>query len=344
MRIEPNMRAAVRHEPGAENAPGPAPLLRRSFLAVVLALLPMAQACAADFPNRALSLIVPFAAGGGTDSLARDLAARLQEKLGQPVVVENRGGAGGAIGAESVARARPDGHTLLFVTSTFVTHAASGERLPYDVQADFSPVALLGRGPLLLVAAQDTGWSTQAQFIEAARKDPGRIAYCSAGPGSINHLAGELFAQTAGVTMIHVPYKGSGPATTDLLAGRVQAFFATVPTILGQVKAKRVRLLAVTGRERSPLFPDAPTVAESGLPGYAVYTWWGVVAPAGTPADVVRALNRAINEASPALARRLVDEGAVPQQGPPEELAATIAQELKGWRALVQRAGLKLNP
>ena len=315
----------------------------KTVLAIVLAALQFASAHAADFPTRPVSLVVPFAAGGGTDSLARDLSVRLQERLGQPVIVENRGGAGGAIGAESVARAKPDGHTLLFVTSTFVTHAASEERLPYDVQKDFAPVALLGRGPMLLVSAEATGWNTLKDFVDAARRAPGTITYCSAGPGSINHMAAELFAQSANLSLIHVPYKGNGPAITDVLAGRIQAFFTTVPTILGQVKAKRVRLLAVTGRERSPLFPDTPTVAESGVPGYAVYTWWGIVAPAGTNADVVRALNKAINDASPTLARRMVDEGGMPQQGPPEDLAATIGEELKGWRELVKRAGLKLS-
>ena len=317
--------------------------MRHALVALALAALHFAQANAADFPSRPISLVVPFAAGGGTDSLARDLAVRLQEKLGQPVVVENRGGAGGAIGAEFVARARPDGHTLLFVTSTFVTHAASEEHLPYDVQADFAPIALLGRGPMLLVAADATGWNTPKDLIEAVRRAPGTIAYCSAGPGSINHMAAELFAQSAKLSMIHVPYKGNGPAIADVLAGRVQIFFTTVPTILGQVKARRVRLLAVTGRERSSLFPDTPTIAESGLPEYAVYTWWGIVAPAGTNADLVRTLNKAINDASPALGRRLVDEGGMPRQGPPEDLAATIGEELKGWRELVKRAGLKLS-
>jgi tripartite-type tricarboxylate transporter receptor subunit TctC len=297
------------------------------------------------FPQRPVTLVVPFAPGGGTDSVARDLGARLAEKLGQPVVIENKGGAGGTIGADFVARSRPDGHTLLLMTSTFVTHAATGAKLPYEPTRDFAPIALLGRGPLVVVTARDAKLESITALVAAAKGKPGTVAFCSAGPGSINHLAGELFAQRAGVTMTHVPYKGSGPAIVDLLAGRTQAFFATVPSILGQVKADKVKLVAVTSRERSPLFPGTPTVIEAGIPDYAVQTWWGVAGAAGTPAPIAAALNRAVNDASaaPDLAKRFADEGAERFAGPPEALAQTIVDELAAWRAVVKSAGLRFE-
>lgn len=298
-----------------------------------------------SFPSRPVTLVVPFAPGGGTDSVARDLAVRLGEKLGQTVVVENKGGGGGSIGADFVARSRPDGHTLLLMTSTFVTHAATGAKLPYEPTRDFAPVALMGSGPLVVVTARDANLASVPELVATAKARPGTISFCSAGPGSINHLAGELFAQRAGIAMTHVPYKGSGPAIVDLLAARTQAFFATVPSILGQVKAGKVRLIAVTSRERSPLFPSTPTVIETGIPDYAVQTWWGVAAAAGTPTALVGALNRAVNDATaaPDLAKRFDDEGAQRLAGPPEALARIIAEELAAWRAVVRTAGLRFD-
>ena len=234
------------------------------LLAGLALLLPAfcAPALAAEsYPSRPITLVVPFAAGGGTDSIARDMARTLADKLGQAVVVENRGGGGGSIGAGLVANARPDGYTLLFATSTFVTNAAAGISTTYDVRKSFAPIAMLGRGPLFVVTAKDLKLSSIADLRKRAAQPDADLNFCSAGNGSINHLAGELFKQKANVVMTHVPYKGSGPATVDLLAGRVQVFFATVPTILSQVRDQRVDLLAVTGKTRSPLFPDTPTVA-----------------------------------------------------------------------------------
>jgi tripartite-type tricarboxylate transporter receptor subunit TctC len=295
--------------------------------------------------QRPIVLVVPFAAGGGTDSIARELARHLQGKLGQPVLVDNRGGAGGAIGAAYVAQAKPDGHTLLFVTSTFVTAAATDRSLPYDVHRNFTPIAMLGRGPLLLVVNRDTGIASVRQLIATAKSRPDALNFVSAGPGSINHLAGELFQQRTGVRMTHIPYKGSGPATMDLISGQAQVFFATVPTILGQVRGERVRLLATTGSVRSTLFPDTPTVAETGVSRFSVDTWWGIVAPAGTPATVVATLVQAINDAgaSGALRKRFADEGAEPFRGSPADFAAVLADELKNWRKVVQDAGITLE-
>src|SRR5258706_7258688 len=204
---------------------------------------------------------------------------------------------------------------------------------------------MLGRGPLLLVVNKDTPITSVPQLIDAAKKKPDALNYVSAGPGSINHLAGELFVQRTGATMTHIPYKGSGPATLDLLAGQAQVFFATVPTILGQVKGERVRLIATTSAKRSKLFPDVATVQEAGVRDFAVETWWGVVGPPGLPAEIVRALNKAINEAAatPEMRRRFESEGAEPFSGAPSDLHAVLRDELDGWRRVVREAGLKVD-
>ncbi len=313
--------------------------------AALAALFP-AIAHAQSFPReRPVTLVVPFAPGGGTDSISRELARHLQERLGAAVVVDNRGGAGGAIAAAQVAGAKPDGHTLLFVTSTFVTVAATDRKLPYDVLKDFTPIAMLGRGPLLVVVNQDTGIASVAQLIDAAKGKPESLNYVSAGQGSINHLAGELFVQRTGAKMTHIPYKGSGPATLDLIGGNAQVFFATVPTILGQVKGGKVRLIATTSAARTRLFPDTPTLDEAGVKGYSVETWWGVVGPAGMPADVVRVLNKAINEAAAneELRKRFESEGADTFSGTPADLGNVLKDELEGWRKVVREGGLRIE-
>ncbi|MGZ5081220.1 MAG: Bug family tripartite tricarboxylate transporter substrate binding protein [Usitatibacter sp.] len=312
---------------------------------LLCALLPT-LALAQGFPQRALTIVVPFAPGGGTDSLARELSKLLQERLGQPVIVDNRGGAGGAIAAAQVAQAKPDGYTLLFVTSTFVTVAATDRKLSYDILKDFTPIAMLGRGPLLLVVNKEAGIASVAQLVEAAKKNPDSLNYVSAGQGSINHLAGELFVQRTGAKMTHIPYKGSGPATMDLIGGQAQVFFATVPTILGQVKGDKVRLIASTASARSRLFPNVPTVQESGVRDYSVETWWGIVGPMGLPAEIVRILNKAINDAAAGdeMRKRFETEGADPFAGTPSDLADVLRNELDGWRRVVREGGLKLEP
>ena len=319
-----------------------------TFRLVLLALATLLPASAApqSFPQqRPITLVVPFAPGGGTDSISRELAKHLQDKLGTAVVVDNRGGAGGAIAAAQVAAARPDGHTLLFVTSTFVTVAATDRKLGYDILKDFTPIAMLGRGPLLLVVNRETGIASVAQLVDTANKKPDSLNYVSAGQGSINHLAGELFVQRTGAKMTHIPYKGSGPATLDLIGGNAQVFFATVPTILGQVKGDKVRLIASTSSARTRLFPATPTLDESGVKGYNVETWWGVVGPAGMPADVVRTLNKAINDAaaSEELKKRFANEGADTFTGTPLEFGNVLRDELEGWRKVVREGGLKIE-
>ncbi len=299
----------------------------------------------ATYPQKPITMIVPFAPGGGTDSIARDLAKALAESLKQPVVVDNRGGGGGAIGAQMVAKADPDGYTLLFITSTFVTHAATETTPSYDVEKDYAPIAMLGRGPLMVVANKELGLKTIADAIAYAKKSPDGINYCSAGLGSINHLSGELFKQKTNIPMTHIPYKGSGPATLDLLAGRVQIFFATMPTMLQYVETNRVTLLAMTSEKRSPLFPNTPTVIESGIPGFEISTWWGVVAPAGTPASIVQSLNQEIQKAASKdpLKGRLLKEGAQLYQTTPAQMQKLLSNELQQWRSVVKSADMKLQ-
>ena len=316
-----------------------APCLALSLLALTGAAQAQSQTQSVDFSRKPITLVVPFAPGGGTDSIAREMARHLSDRLKTTIVVDNKGGAGGVIAAASVAKAPADGHTLLFVTSTFVTHAAFDPAPSYHPLKDFAPVAMLGRGPLLVVSSKASGILSLAQLMQTAKKNPGDVTYCSAGPGSINHLAAELYAQLAGVTMTHVPYKGSGPATLDLIAGRTQIFFATVPTIRAQVQEDRVNVLAVTSRTRSSLYPDVPTVMESGLNGYDVSTWWGVAAPAGTPANVVNALNAAINAVSPAIKDRLLSEGATPFSDSPDAFGQMISAELDDWRRVLKADG-----
>jgi tripartite-type tricarboxylate transporter receptor subunit TctC len=316
----------------------------RRWLFAAAAVLP-ALAAAQTYPDKPIRLIVPFAPGGGTDSIARDMAKTLGEKLGTAIVVENRGGGGGSIGANAVAHAAPDGYTLLFATSTFVTNAAAEGTTLYDVEKSFAPIALIGRGPLLVVTSKNLGVKSVAELRQLALEKPGAINFCSAGNGSINHMSGELFKQRAGVQMTHVPYKGSGPATMDLLAGRVQVFFATVPTILPHVRDHGVNLLAVTSKTRSPLFPDTPTMAEAGIPDFDVSTWWGVLAPAGTPPAVIDTLNAAVNEAAAGgvVRQRLTSEGAQSFKGTPADFAGVLHSELALWKGVVRQSGMKLD-
>jgi tripartite-type tricarboxylate transporter receptor subunit TctC len=303
-----------------------APLISTSFISRSV------QAQSVDLRRKPITLVVPFVPGGGTDSIARELAKHLSTELGVTVIVDNKGGAGGAIAAMGVAKAVPDGTTLLFTTSSFITHAASDPTPTYNPLRDFAPIAMLGRGPLLVVSSKASGIQSISALIKEARANPGGLTYCSAGPGSINHLAAELFTQMAGISMTHVPYKGSGPATIDLLAGRTQIFFSTVPTIRSHVREDKVNVLAVTSMSRSTMYPDVPTVVESGVADYEVSTWWGVTAPAGVPQETILALNTVINLVSPALKDRLLNEGATPVSNSPAFFAKTLEAELTAWK------------
>ena len=292
-----------------------------------------------------ISIMVPFAPGGGTDLLARELGRILPETQKLSVIIDNRGGAGGQIAARTTSKAPPDGTTLLFVTSTFITTAATQKTPSYDVEKDFTPIAMLGRGPLLVVSSNQSGLMSVREIVATAKAKPDSLNYVSSGVGGILHLATELFKQKAQINMTHVPYSGSGPAVIDLIAGRAEVFISTVPTILGQVQSKNVRLLAVTSDKRSPLFPDTPTLAEEGVPGLNLETWWGIVGPQNMPADLVAQLNASINEAAaaPAMRKRFEEEGATTFRGSSADFGAALKAEFNNWRRVVEAGNLYTN-
>lgn len=319
-------------------------VLRRAAALALLAVPFAASAQDYPSPKRPITIIVPYAAGGGTDNVARELAKLMSDKMGSPVIIENRGGAGGAIGSRQVAKADPDGYTLLFASSSFVTHAATEVKPSYDVNKDYAPIAMIGRGPLVVVAHKSSGAKNVKQLIEASKASPNGLDFCSSGPGTILHLAGELFKLKTGSKLTHVPYKGSGPAMTDLLAGRVHVFFTTVPAVMQYVKAGNLDLLAVTSAKRSPIFPDVPTVGEAGVPDYNITTWWGLLAPAGTPEPIVAKLNAIVNEvaAKEPLKSRLTNEGAEPYRGTPADFKSVLGSELKTWQDVAKATNLKM--
>jgi tripartite-type tricarboxylate transporter receptor subunit TctC len=300
---------------------------------------------AQQYPSKPITLVVPFVPGGGTDSIARDVGKLLSEKLEQAVIVENKGGGGGAIGANFVAKAPQDGYTLLFATSTFATNSSLESGLPFDADRDFAPVALIGKGPILIVSSKKLGVKSIQELLTSAKKKDMNLNFCSAGNGSINHLSGELFKAKTGIAMTHIPYKGSGPAVIDLIAGRTQIFFSTVPTILPFIKQNSVDLLAVTGAKRMALFPNTPSTEEVGIKDLDVSTWWGILAPANTPKVVIDKLNLAVNEiaSKEQIKERFASEGASIETGTPQEFQSTLRKELSMWKSLVKTSGLNSN-
>lgn len=319
-------------------------LLRRCAAAILaLSLLPAAPALAQGvYPTKPIRLVVPFTPGAGTDTVARFVAQKLSERMGQQVVVENRTGAGGAIGAAEVAKAEPDGYTLLFVASPFTTVAASAKNPGYDPVGQFVPVAPIASGPLAFVVNPAVPATTMREFVELARREPGKLNYGSAGPGSVNHLALELLMARTGTTIVHVPYRGIADATKDLIAGTLQAMTASIPAALPLAADKRVRVLAVTGPKRIPQMPDVPSWQEQGVANAEVINYWGIVAPAGTPRDAIAKLNaetrRVLAQAD--VRERLEREGAELIPGEPERLGVLIAGDLANWKKLIAEARL----
>ena len=300
------------------------------------------------FPSKPIRLIVPFPPGAGTDAIARLVAQRIGEQLGTGgpgIVVDNRTGAGGAIGAEAVAKSAPDGYTLLFVASPFTTVAAASRAASYDPIVDFASVAGIAAGPLVFVAGPSLTARSIPELIAMARARPGVINYGSAGTASVNHLALELLRQRAGIDIVHIPYKGIGPASADLLGGQIETLTATIAAMLPHLRQGKVRALAVTGTTRIALLPEVPTMIEQGVPDYDVVNYWGIVAPARTPRVIIERLNAEIQQllAAPALQTRLNAEGAAPIPGTPEKFSAFLRADLAKWRALIVEAGLKLD-
>ena len=311
-----------------------------------VALLAYPAAAQATYPRQPVKMIVPFAPGGTTDILARLIAARMGTDLRQQVVVENVGGAGGSIGAETAARARPDGYTVILHTaSTGAINTALYPNLKYDMRRDFVPVSLLTRTPNVLIARKDFPASDLAGFIAAAKRQPGEINYGSAGNGSILHLSGALLAKQAGIDIVHVPYRGAGPAMNDLVAGVIDVMFDNLPSALVQIRAGNVKPLALTTKTRTPALPNLRTVAEQGFPTYETDTWAAIFAPRGTPPAIVARLHRAAIAAvrDAVTAKRLSDLGAVVVGSTPQELARFRDQQLAYWTPIVRQSGARIE-
>ena len=311
------------------------------FFALVTAL-----AHAQTYPTKPIRLVVPFPPGGATDILARDVAQKLTEAWGQSVIVDNRPGAGGNIGSELVAKSAPDGYTLEMGTvGTHAINASLYAKMPYDHVKDFTPVILVAGVPNVLVVNPAVPANSVAELVAYAKANPGKLNFASSGNGTSIHLSGELFKVMAGVQITHIPYKGSAQALQDLLAGQVQLMFDNLPPSLPQIKAGKLRALAVTSATRAPALPDVPTLAESGLPGFEASSWFGILAPAGTPAPIVAKLNAEIAKylATPEAKEKLLKQGANPAGGTPEDFAKHIAAETAKWAKVVKDSGAKID-
>jgi tripartite-type tricarboxylate transporter receptor subunit TctC len=313
------------------------------FVAGAAAVARLAPVQAA-YPDRPIRMIVPSTPGGGTDLATRIVMPKLSEFLGQQIVIDNRGGASGNIGAELGARAAPDGYTLIAAIASLTSNASLMKKVPFDIERDFAPIALTVIVPSVLVSNPSLPAANVKELIAHIKSRPGQMQFASAGVGSMPHLMLEFFVSSAGLKMIHVPYKGAGLALTDIIAGHVPLMAANILSSLPQVKAGRLRAYGVTSAKRSPAAPDIPTIAEAGLPGYEAVTWFGVLAPAGTPRAIVTRLHtdvaRAVND--PAIRKRFIDDGADPSpSASPEAFAALIRAEVRKWAKVIKDAGIQ---
>lgn len=321
-------------------------LRARLFLTLTpAAILAAPQAMAAEpaYPNKPIRIIVGFPPAGSADIFARVVAQKLAEAWGQSVVIDNRPGAGSTIGSEIAANSTPDGHTLMAVSASYATSAGLYGKLKYDPVASFAPITLIASTPNLFLAHPSVPAKSAKDIIAASRANPGRFTMGSAGIGSITHLSGELFTLTAALKVVHVPYKGGGPALNAVVAGEINLTFVSLPASLGQVQAGRVRALGVTSARRSPVLPDVPTIAESGLPGYEARNWFGLLAPAATPRSIITKLNRQIVEIlrAPDVVASIDKQGADAEASTPEAFGAYVRFEIAKWTKVVKAAGLK---
>ncbi|SOZ38970.1 tripartite tricarboxylate transporter substrate binding protein [Cupriavidus neocaledonicus] len=301
------------------------------------------HAAPAAYPDRPIRLVVPYPAGGAADTVARTLAAPLGAKLGQTIVVDNRPGASGVIGAGAVAKAAPDGYTLLLDATAHSVNPSLQPRLPYDTVKDFAPISLVVLVPNLLVVPPDSPFKSPKDIVAAAKAKPGKLTYASAGPGTAQHLAAELFGQQSGLKLLHVPYKGGAPALSDLMGGQVDMMFSNMAASYPLVAGKKLKVLATTGTKRSAALPDTPTIAESGLPGYQVYEWNGLFAPAGTPQAIVDRLSALTREVlnSPEVSQRLAAIGAEPAGSRPEDFRKFVEGETAKWAKVIKQGSIR---
>jgi tripartite-type tricarboxylate transporter receptor subunit TctC len=317
-----------------------------SRILLLLLAVVFSSAASAQYPSKALRIVVPFAPGGSTDIFARLLGERLAAAFGQPVVIENRAGASGNIGAEAVAKSAPDGYTVLMATTgVMAINNALFKNMTYDAAKDFEPVLFVASITNVLSVPVDLQAKSVGELVVLARKDPGKLTFASSGAGSSTHLSAELFKSMAGVDVVHIPFKGSGQALVDVIAGRVSMIFDNMPSALPHIKGGKLRALGVTGSRRSSALPEVPTIAEAGVPGYESLSWSGLAVPAGTPRDVVARLNRegAAILAVADMRQKLAEQGADAIGGPPEAFAAHIRAEREKWSRLVRERNIVVN-
>jgi len=321
--------------------------VKRATLArlAALAAAPLAGGAFAQlrFPSKPVTIIVPYPPGGSNDTFARELGRKLSDVWKIPVIVENRAGAGGSIGAAVVSKAPPDGYTLCLLSSSFTTNAAIQQNLPFDPVAGFTPVGMVAKGPMLLTVSNNVPAKTTLELFDYARRNPGKLNYGSSGQGSTNHFATELLMDAAHIEMTHVPYKGMGPAVTDVIGGHVDVLVASAPSIYQHVKAGKVRGLGVTSSGPSAVVPDLPSIASMGVPGYHFELWWGVLAPPKVPAEIIAAINADMNRilSTPQMREVFAREGAEPAPMSPEAFAKTIRDEIEGWKRVARAKNIK---
>lgn len=319
----------------------------KTLIACAAAPLPVLPLTArAAYGSEPVKLVVPFPPGGGTDTVARLIADKMRVATGWNFVVDNKAGAGGNIGMDFVAKSKPDGLTLgMGQTANLAINPSLNPKMPYDARKDFAPIAVIASQPVVLVVRADAPYKSVADLVAAAKARPGQLTMASAGSGTVGHLTGELFARQAGFQHVHVPYKGAGPATTDLLGGQVVYYFATPQAVAGFIKAGKLRALAVSSAKRLPILPDTPTIAESGYKGFETNDWKMLVAPAGTPADVVTRLNAEIQKAlgKPETISLLLAEGSLPGSGTPQQAAQLLKSEQQRWATVVRDAKIKVD-
>ncbi len=318
------------------------PKTTRSVMLALLLALFTAVAAAQSYPTKPVRLIIPFPPGGSNDVVGRMIAFQLAERLGRQVVADNQGGAGGIIGTDAAAKAAPDGHTLLLISVAYA-FGASMYKLPYDPATAFAPVALLGTGPVVLAVTAKLPVNSLKELIALAREKPGELNYASAGVGSFQHLASSLFKLQSGLDIVHIPFKGGGPAMMDVIAGNTQIAIGSLIQTLPHIRSGRLKPLGVGSAARVPALPDVPTISEAGVPGYEATNWWGIVAPAGTPRPVIERLHRELSVilASAETKKRFESEGGEAAQMTPEEFGRFIAAEMMKWARVVKEAGIR---